>query len=78
MRSSSQIPFFTVLLYALGVYGSVGPVANLHISNKDIAPDGFSRPAVVVEGTAPGPLITGRKVRNILSLYQKKRDITTL
>ena len=74
MISSSQIPFFTVLLYALGVYGSVGPVANLHIRNKDIAPDGFSRPAVVVEGTAPGPLIIGRKVRNILSLYQKKRE----
>ena len=41
----------------------VGPVTPLHIVNAPISPDGFSRPAVLAEGTFPGPLIVANKVR---------------
>ena len=41
---------------------SIGPVADLPIVNKDIAPDCFSRAAVLAGGTFPGPLIIGDKV----------------
>nr|AID59409.1 laccase 6 precursor [Cerrena sp. HYB07] len=40
---------------------SIGPVADLPIVNKEIAPDGFSRAAVLAGGTFPGPLIIGDK-----------------
>ncbi|KAF8076150.1 multicopper oxidase-domain-containing protein [Lyophyllum atratum] len=56
--------FFLSLLS--NVYGGIGPSANLHIVNKNIAPDGFTRSAVLAGSTAtnakfPGPLITGFK-----------------
>ncbi|KAK7682850.1 Acyl-coenzyme A oxidase 2 [Cerrena zonata] len=51
----------SVLALSLGAYAGVGPVADLHIVNKDIAPDGFKRPAVLAGGTFPGTLITGQK-----------------
>ncbi|KAH9008346.1 laccase [Lactarius deliciosus] len=59
-----------VLLYALvfllpavyrGVYASIGPSAELEIVNRDIAPDGFTRPATLAGGTFPGPIIRGKK-----------------
>ncbi|KAI0360976.1 hypothetical protein OH77DRAFT_1390862 [Trametes cingulata] len=40
---------------------AIGPKADLIISNADITPDGVTRNAVVVNGVAPGPLITGQK-----------------
>ncbi|OBZ73752.1 Laccase-1 [Grifola frondosa] len=43
----------------VGVYAGIGPVTDLHIVNADIAPDGYTRAAVLAEGTFPGPLITG-------------------
>ncbi|TFK78967.1 hypothetical protein K466DRAFT_506425 [Polyporus arcularius HHB13444] len=46
---------------------AIGPVADLTISNADISPDGFTRAAVVVNNVFPGPLITGNKVRAIIS-----------
>lgn len=37
---------------------------DLTISNADIAPDGYTRAAIVVNGQRyPGPLLTGNKVR---------------
>lgn len=39
----------------------MGPVTNLNIVNAEIAPDGFSRGAVLAGGMFPGPLITGWK-----------------
>ncbi|KAH9038745.1 laccase [Lactarius pseudohatsudake] len=59
-----------VLLYTLafllpavyrGVYASIGPSAELEIVNRDIAPDGFTRPATLAGGTFPGPIIRGKK-----------------
>ncbi|KAF9255623.1 laccase [Marasmius fiardii PR-910] len=43
------------------VSASIGPVANLTISNGDVSPDGFTRSAVLPGGTHPGPLIVGQK-----------------
>ena len=40
----------------------IGPVTDFHIVNAAVSPDGFSRQAVLAEGTFPGPLITGNKV----------------
>nr|5E9N_A Chain A, Laccase 2 [Steccherinum murashkinskyi] len=37
----------------------IGPVTDLHITNANISPDGFSRPAVLAGGTFPGPTIAG-------------------
>nr|AEL16568.1 laccase [Cerrena sp. CTL-2011] len=52
--------FITLSLVA-GALAAIGPVADLHIVDADIAPDGFTRPAVLAGGTFPGPLITGNK-----------------
>ncbi|KAG6860895.1 hypothetical protein C0995_006334 [Termitomyces sp. Mi166 len=45
---------------------TIGPVGDLLIVNKDIAPDGFNRPSTLADttltgGTFPGPVISGRK-----------------
>ncbi|KAG6836180.1 hypothetical protein H0H93_010585 [Arthromyces matolae] len=42
-------------------YASIGPAAEIVISNVFIAPDGFNRSTVLAGGTYPGPAITGRK-----------------
>ncbi|KAI0072148.1 laccase [Panus rudis PR-1116 ss-1] len=52
---------FTFLLSLQHAHAAIGPIADLHIINADIAPDGFSRPAVLAGGTFPGPLIVGQK-----------------
>ena len=41
---------------------TIGPTADLTISNADVAPDGYTRAAVVMNGELPGPIITGNKV----------------
>lgn len=65
---------FSVVVAALSfparsLCGTIGPVTDLTIVNKDIAPDGYRRAAVLAGGTFPGPLITGKKVCiNLLAL----------
>nr|ACR24357.1 laccase [Ganoderma lucidum] len=49
------------LLFAASAHAGIGPKADLTISNANIAPDGYTRAAVVVNGVFPGPLITGNK-----------------
>ncbi|KAJ3482317.1 hypothetical protein NLI96_g7058 [Meripilus lineatus] len=44
-----------------GAWVPVGPKALLHISNANISPDGIDRPAIVVNGQHPGPLIRATK-----------------
>ncbi|KAJ6545172.1 laccase 1 [Mycena capillaripes] len=39
----------------------IGPTADIHIANAVVAPDGFSRSAVLANGLVPGPTITGNK-----------------
>ncbi|KAI1791166.1 laccase [Ganoderma leucocontextum] len=59
-RLQSLLPYFT-LLFAASAYAAIGPTADLTITDADIAPDGFTRAAVVVNGVFPAPLITGNK-----------------
>lgn len=54
-------------------YASSGPITSLVISNKVLAPDGFSRNTVVANGTHPGPLISGHKVRTSRKLGPNTR-----
>nr|WGJ61553.1 laccase 12 precursor [Cerrena unicolor] len=51
---------FIILSLSLVAFAAIGPVADLHIVDASVAPDGFSRPAVLAGGTFPGPLITGK------------------
>ncbi|TFK45808.1 Cu-oxidase-domain-containing protein [Heliocybe sulcata] len=60
-------------LWALGVLSLavtshaqsfVGPVSDLYVVNKVIAPDGFNRSAVLVDGQFPAPLIKANKGDN--------------
>ncbi|KAI9511058.1 laccase [Russula earlei] len=59
MRSFAR----SVLLAAIltRAYAAVGPTAELTVINTNIAPDGFTRSAALVDGTFPGPLINGNK-----------------
>ncbi|KAF8075317.1 laccase [Lyophyllum atratum] len=40
---------------------TIGPVADLHIKNANVAPDGFMRSAVLAGESFPGPVISGNK-----------------
>ncbi|KAJ7202279.1 yellow laccase [Mycena pura] len=52
---------FLLLSTVSSAYASIGPIAELEIVNKVIAPDGFTRSTVLAGGTFPGPLIKGSK-----------------
>ncbi|KAG6840216.1 hypothetical protein C0991_008159 [Blastosporella zonata] len=58
---------FVVLSLLSGSYAvTIGPKSNMYIVNADIAPDGFTRSAVLASGSStngsfPGPLITANK-----------------
>ncbi|TBU49264.1 laccase [Dichomitus squalens] len=52
---------YVTLLFAASAYAGIGPVTDLTITNADIAPDNFTRAAIVVNGVFPAPLITGNK-----------------
>ncbi|KAK7024867.1 laccase [Favolaschia claudopus] len=70
-----SLPYFFRGAFA----ASVGPIANLDIVNKRIAPDGFSRSTVLAGGTFPGPLIKGIKGnRFLLNVVDKLHDNTML
>ncbi|RDB27747.1 Laccase-2 [Hypsizygus marmoreus] len=70
--------------YVSGALAAIGPVADLHIVNKQIAPDGFTRSAVLAGSTAehaqfPGPLIQGSKgSRFLLNVIDSLTDNTML
>ncbi|KAF9461177.1 laccase 2 [Collybia nuda] len=62
MRSPT---LFFISLFSTA-YAAIGPTADIHVVNKNIAPDGFTRSAVLAGSSAanaafPGPLITGQK-----------------
>ncbi|KAJ7114365.1 laccase [Mycena epipterygia] len=54
-------PLFIVTCLISTALASIGPTADLTLTNGDVAPDGFTRQAVLVNGQAPGPLIIGNK-----------------
>ncbi|KAJ7051214.1 laccase [Mycena amicta] len=53
--------FFVASCLISTTLAAIGPTADLTLSNGDVAPDGFTRQAVLVNGGAPGPLITANK-----------------
>ncbi|KAF9558364.1 laccase 1 [Agrocybe pediades] len=58
--------FVVGLAYLTRVFAAVGPSGNLIIANKHIAPDGFTRSAVLAGGSQnslsfPAPVVTGQK-----------------
>ncbi|KIL59933.1 multicopper oxidase [Amanita muscaria Koide BX008] len=69
------------------VNAAIGPVTDLHIVNKVIAPDGFSRSTVISGATpdtasTPGPLVIGKKgdqfrINVINSLHDRSMLTTT-
>ncbi|KAJ7662046.1 Cupredoxin [Mycena polygramma] len=69
-------------MFALALSGSfatsIGPIANVPIVNRVIAPDGFSRSAVLAGGTFPGPLIKGFKAITMFLNVDKLTDNTML
>ncbi len=60
------------LLFAASAYAGIGPKTDLTISNAEIAPDGYTRAAIVVNGVFPAPLITGKKVSGVYAFYSPK------
>ena len=50
------------LVYATRLCVAVGPVLTLPIVDAAVTPDGYTRQAVLPNGTFPGPLISGNKV----------------
>ncbi|KAJ3576543.1 hypothetical protein NP233_g343 [Leucocoprinus birnbaumii] len=83
LRSLAGSFIYAALLVAR-VQGAIGPVSDLHIVNKAISPDGFSRSAVLAGKTAasasfPGPLITGIKGSTFkLNVIDELTDTTML
>lgn len=64
MTPSASLFFASFLIPS--ALGFLGPVSNLVVGNKNIAPDGFTRPSVLAGSssgslTFPGPLIVGIK-----------------
>ncbi|TFK71717.1 laccase 5 [Pluteus cervinus] len=77
MLSSAYISLLPLL--PLVTATGVGPVANLPIVNKIIAPDGFNRSTVLAGGTFPGTLIKGFKGDHFkLNVEDKLTDNTML
>lgn len=76
-RLQSLLPYFAVL-FAASAFAAIGPVADLVISNADVAPDGFSRAAIVVNGAFPSPLITGNMVGLVLLRFLFINPLPTL
>ena len=53
----------TAILASLIQHGwaQAGPITTLNIVDAAVTPDGYTRQAVLPNGTFPGPLITGNK-----------------
>ncbi|KAG6864209.1 hypothetical protein C0991_011545, partial [Blastosporella zonata] len=60
LAGSRILPGLCALLLSASVQ-AIGPVTDLLISNKLIAPDGVTRSTVLAGGTFPGPVISGNK-----------------
>ncbi|KAI0073552.1 laccase A [Panus rudis PR-1116 ss-1] len=68
-----------VLSFSLAAYGqkAIGPVTDLPIVNAKIAPDGFTRSAVLAGGVFPGPTIKGNKGDNFrINVIDRLKDNT--
>ncbi|KAI0676138.1 TvLac7 [Trametes maxima] len=61
MSSWSPRTAVTILGLCGAAMAAIGPVTDLDIVNKEIAPDGLLRDTVLAGGTFPGPLVQGKK-----------------
>ncbi|OBZ65410.1 Laccase-4 [Grifola frondosa] len=59
MAAFRALSILVSLSLPLRALAAIGPVTNLTISDGDIAPDGYTRAAVLTNSVFPGPLITG-------------------
>lgn len=67
------------IFFEAALAACIGPIADIPIVNKRIAPDGFSRSTVLADGTFPGPLIKGYKGdRFLLNIHDRLTDDTML
>ncbi|KAJ7646284.1 laccase [Mycena polygramma] len=79
MILSTAFLFLSVLSGTRAAEAAVGPSTSLVISNKQIAPDGYSRSAVLAGGTFPGSLIKGNMGdRFLINVEDKLTDQTML
>lgn len=64
MSAFTWLLFLSCLTFApvANAHTAIGPVADLVLTNENIAPDGHPRIAAVAGGMMPGPLIRGNKV----------------
>ncbi|KAK7030484.1 laccase, multicopper oxidase, benzenediol:oxygen oxidorectuctase [Paramarasmius palmivorus] len=60
-RIQSFLSFVTLSVLLGATSAAIGPVADLVITNEVVAPDGFSREAILAGGSTIGPLIVGTK-----------------
>ena len=68
MFRPSPSTFFAILALGANAYASIGPIADLVVSNAVVSPDGYERDAIVVNGVFPAPLITGKRVSRTFGL----------
>ncbi|KAK7026442.1 laccase, multicopper oxidase, benzenediol:oxygen oxidorectuctase [Paramarasmius palmivorus] len=69
---------FVLLACTVRTYASIGPEADLVISNGVVSPDGFSRSAVLAGGNTIGPLIVGNKGDSLKINVVNKLDDNTM
>ncbi|KAI0056143.1 laccase [Artomyces pyxidatus] len=75
LRLQSLAALFTAI--SSGVGASIGPVADLPIVNRILAPDGYERSTVVAGGVFPGPIIKGNKGDNFrINVIDELTDTT--
>ncbi|KAL0946355.1 hypothetical protein HGRIS_012588 [Hohenbuehelia grisea] len=61
MFSFGPAALFVALAVTRGTTASIGPSADLHITNANLAPDGFRRAVVLAGDTFPGPVVRGKR-----------------
>ncbi|ESK92808.1 laccase [Moniliophthora roreri MCA 2997] len=70
---------FVLLALTARTFASIGPEADLVISNGVVSPDGFSRGAVLAGGHTIGPLIVGNKGDSLkINVVNQLNDNTML
>ncbi|KAF6749971.1 laccase 2 precursor [Ephemerocybe angulata] len=79
-----RLPLVILSQFVAAALGAIGPVANVHIANQNVQPDGFTRSAVLAGASAssltfPGPVIRGWKGNTFyLNVVDALTDTTML
>ncbi|KAI0924510.1 hypothetical protein AcW1_006623 [Taiwanofungus camphoratus] len=59
MANLRLLSVIIALSLSFDALAAIGPTGNLTISNGNVNPDGYSRSAVLIGGSTPGPLVQG-------------------